>query len=1068
MFGPETFRFIKGRNDIDGVLDRYKTNNIVCIWDEKEYYVFNSKDEKTSSYSLFETWYNSRVDKHYHEIVFGQNPQRLKFDIDSTKEQFEKLGSIETVLTTIIEAIKTELLTLTKNKITNNDFVLADSCGGEKVSFHIMTLRYVVENNREAILITKNILANLPQEYHKLIDTGVNSSTHNFRLLNSHKVNSDRVKKVNAELSLKLGLNKTDNLANYMIHPAPKCRTFMLTSRCEPIVYETKPDINVPKEISDYIASKHFRIRDIDGNQINCNRVKSTYCDICEKTHDNDNTMVVRLKDGFYYEYCRKYHGEAPKSIRINEIDYEEAAGPEYNDSGNNSGSNGDNDEPADRVVANNSVADHIVAEKPVVITQYEIISKMINEYKYEKDPHVKTYYELLTNNEIYTEPVMRPYNIDCSVVAIQAALGLGKTVMLKKLYEENYKQSNAVFITFRRTFSAAVNREFPDFVQYNTVSGDINLELTNKLIIQVESLHRLKVSIKPDLLILDEIESILSQFTSNLHKALNASFANFCWLLRNSKKVIIMDGYLSDRSYNILQNIRPTKLDDFHFHWNKYKRVQDTEYRITNNHKDWLNVIMESIKIGKKVVINSNNKIEADTLHKQITELYPSKSIILYTADTSESIKSLHFSDVNKYWIVDVLIYSPCLSAGVSFVKKHFDLQFSYMTDQSCDVETCLQMTGRVRNIGDKINYICFKSQGESNLPTDIKAIEELIKERKSMDLFDIPADGIEFQINDACQIEYYHTPFFNLWLNNVSNTNMSKNCFIRRYIRKLTDEGGKLSMIPLSDITELECDYKRHKAQLQTEAINAVANAMPIDDNTAHEIKCRMNGTEDIDLDQKLSYSKWRLAHKFDVEVVNINSNFVSTYDKAAEAMYDNLTDILSCETLEESLSKIKEADKEQYNYVLNITQVQAMDLITNKNKFSSHNAAVKIIKLLGFDDITKTGEIKEIGEKFTSILQLLQPSRTLNNYLMLFEIRKFNIKFVEQLKSKKPDKFNFYMCKFIREVLKFYGLNISKKKDKYFIENKTMKKLFNFDPSIETDKVYIRNNRAVVVNH
>lgn len=70
---------------------------------------------------------------------------------------------------------------------------------------------------------------------------------------------------------------------------------------------------------------------------------------------------------------------------------------------------------------------------------------------------------------------------------------------------------------------------------------------------------------------------------------------------------------------------------------------------------------------------------------------------------------------NVNELWSeLDVLIYSPTISAGVSFDKLHFDIMFGVICDKSCTERDYHQMLRRVRKIkSDNIlilNYSSFQ----------------------------------------------------------------------------------------------------------------------------------------------------------------------------------------------------------------------------------------------------------------------------------------------------------------------------------------------------------------------
>lgn len=72
-------------------------------------------------------------------------------------------------------------------------------------------------------------------------------------------------------------------------------------------------------------------------------------------------------------------------------------------------------------------------------------------------------------------------------------------------------KYKTILALSFRRTF-ARDNAEKNSFENYENIQGDINLIDHPHLILQVDSLARLNTAVKPQLLIIDEIESTIEQ----------------------------------------------------------------------------------------------------------------------------------------------------------------------------------------------------------------------------------------------------------------------------------------------------------------------------------------------------------------------------------------------------------------------------------------------------------------------------------------------------------------------------------------------------------------------------
>jgi len=199
---PVTYRYFKylvpgeGRNPKDVLDENYVSNkDIFIVHDESTwgYYLFNTYDN-------FENWYYGLEDKTMHEVIFGENPQRLKFDIDASKEFMDSLNvdaqdKGEYILENVTEAIMELMETHHNVELREDDFSIATSIGPEKFSAHVILRNFVVANNREATHLTKLMIEDhLLEPLRPCVDAAVNKSIQNFRLLHSHKVGSTRTK----------------------------------------------------------------------------------------------------------------------------------------------------------------------------------------------------------------------------------------------------------------------------------------------------------------------------------------------------------------------------------------------------------------------------------------------------------------------------------------------------------------------------------------------------------------------------------------------------------------------------------------------------------------------------------------------------------------------------------------------------------------------------------------------------------------------------------------------------------------------------------------------------------
>ena len=107
--------------------------------------------------------------------------------------------------------------------------------------------------------------------------------------------------------------------------------------------------------------------------------------------------------------------------------------------------------------------------------------------------------------------------------------------------------------------------------MNYQDIKGSID-DKPKRVIIQVESLHRMRWNVKADLLVCDEIESIRTQFFSETCRFRNACMEKYEMLLESSKQAIFMD---ADISENTVKHIKQARAGKIHYIENTYKKIQ-------------------------------------------------------------------------------------------------------------------------------------------------------------------------------------------------------------------------------------------------------------------------------------------------------------------------------------------------------------------------------------------------------------------------------------------------------------------------------------------------------------
>jgi hypothetical protein len=449
------------------------------------------------------------------------------------------------------------------------------------------------------------------------------------------------------------------------------------------------------------------------------------------------------------------------------------------------------------------------------------------------------------------------------------------------------------------------------------------------------------------------------------------------------------MDANISDRTMNVLMEMRPKH--DIFFHWNKFKRAANDKYHFCIDKQVWLAKLYDSVKNDQKIVVPMNSFKEANTLENIIRKKFPDKKVKLYSSQTLSSEKNKHFADVHTYWSgIDILIYTPTVSAGISYELKHFDTLFGYFTDKSCDVETCRQMLGRIRNLSTNEHYICLDGR-YNNLPTSTDRIKELLYSSRSnlyKKLENNDNLALNFEFGADGKIQYHESAYFVMWLENKRIENLSRNYFINRFIDQVADSGASVEEFTLellnanrdedSKITTrmlsiVKANYSGVKEEIKDVECEFIASSPNIDMNEFNDIRTKMSTQSDITSEDRGKYTKHRLISTYNWYGKTIDKSFVSDYeDYGVSSIFRNLRRIMSEPTLVESLTKIQMLEVDR-NKILMTKQLTICDQSSIRDEsacdskdlhykyvFQQHFLTIWLIKMLGFSSITDTKKI------------------------------------------------------------------------------------------------------------
>jgi hypothetical protein len=151
--------------------------------------------------------------------------------------------------------------------------------------------------------------------------------------------------------------------------------------------------------------------------------------------------------------------------------------------------------------------------------------------------------------------------NIAKKSLVLRSRYGSGKTTRMQRLIKE-HNPERVLFITYRRTLARDIMNNFNHlgFKSYLDSYEDPTVWDSKRLIVQIDSLMNLVLKnsdvicgeafeLSYDIIVVDESESLLNHCDETMEKKDNAIWEFLDLILKHSKKLIFMDGDMSQRS---------------------------------------------------------------------------------------------------------------------------------------------------------------------------------------------------------------------------------------------------------------------------------------------------------------------------------------------------------------------------------------------------------------------------------------------------------------------------------------------------------------------------------------
>ena len=455
----------------------------------------------------------------------------------------------------------------------------------------------------------------------------------------------------------------------------------------------------------------------------------------------------------------------------------------------------------------------------------------------------------LLMDKKLGTCPVSKYINNfltgDIKTINIFSPYNTGKTTLLTEICS---KFKKILFISYRITLTNNLMGNFKK-LGFKTYFDDIE---SDRLICQVDSLD--KITNVYDLIIIDEIESVLNHFCSPTLTNQKFMFDTMVELCAEAKKIINLDGDLGARTitfsnifgeYNLIKNTIQKDTKEFIMH---------CEENVFND------LIKRDLEQGKNVCIISMSSKNASYYYELYKEQYKT---ILYTSKTSDKDKKL-LAEVENIWSNhQLIIYSPCIEAGVDYNIEHFDKIYLVLASESTSQRGLNQMINRIRQIKDnKIHTFL------NTIPANETSIRRHYNFDEIKAFYNNLMDKDEIMVKNNNKLEVKQNfSFYDIikMYNTLEKLNKNSNCFLPIFIKMIKNKGHSYKFYDDS--------RKVKKVKKDNMDLEKIVNATRINDDTYKNLLIEQS-KHNLTTDQKYQLQKFIYEHKFNMQIDDLET--------------------------------------------------------------------------------------------------------------------------------------------------------------------------------------------------
>lgn len=252
----------------------------------------------------------------YHEII-EDKPQKFYMDIDSVD------GNVENIMSRILEHVVCWFDNVYDVKIEEQDIIITENIYENEMSFHLIIDNYALVNTREAKWFYHKVTSLMSVDLKEYIDK-LYKRNQNFRIEGSSKIGKNMFNLRSYNLAPNTYKPLSGDRSSYESSLVGHIEHCLLLDQLAP-----EEELNTQPLLEGDGILEHlllfFEVNKMDisafkvtqqDNLIRLDRLKSSYCALCQRIHDSDGAIFTVTQNNAHYKCWRNTHPSVMQFVK--------------------------------------------------------------------------------------------------------------------------------------------------------------------------------------------------------------------------------------------------------------------------------------------------------------------------------------------------------------------------------------------------------------------------------------------------------------------------------------------------------------------------------------------------------------------------------------------------------------------------------------------------------------------------------------------------------------------------------------------------------------------------------